>query len=137
MSRTQLVCDDGSIIVLDVHRFMCAATPEEKRLLAKATSPVLDIGCGPGRHVLALAYSGKIALGIDPAPSAVALAHHRGATVIQRSVFEHLPATGRWNSVLLLDGNIGIGGDPVALLTRVAELLSTAVSRSSSSRLPE
>jgi hypothetical protein len=35
-----------------------------------------------------------------------------------------VPGTGRWSTVLLADGNIGIGGDPGALLQRVAELLA-------------
>jgi hypothetical protein len=38
-------------------------------------------------------------------------------------VFGHLPGTGRWATVLLADGNIGIGGDPAALLRRAAGLL--------------
>ncbi len=40
-----------------------------------------------------------------------------------RSVFDRVPGAGRWRTALLLDGNIGIGGDPAALLRRVAELL--------------
>jgi hypothetical protein len=40
-----------------------------------------------------------------------------------RDVFGRVPGAGRWMTVLLADGNIGIGGDPVALLRRVAELL--------------
>ena len=40
--------------------------------------------------------------------------------MLQRSVFETLPGEGRWRTVLLLDGNIGIGGDPVRLLRRCA-----------------
>jgi hypothetical protein len=39
-------------------------------------------------------------------------------------VFDRVPATGRWMTVLLADGNIGIGGDPAALLRRMAELLA-------------
>ena len=31
--------------------------------------------------------------------------------VLHRSVFDRLPGTGRWGTVLLLDGNLGIGGD--------------------------
>jgi hypothetical protein len=42
--------------------------------------------------------------------------------VLQRSVFQRLPAEGRWRTVLLADGNIGIGGDPVRLLTRCRDL---------------
>jgi hypothetical protein len=41
-----------------------------------------------------------------------------------RDVFGRVPGTGRWATVLLADGNIGIGGDPVALLRRVTELLT-------------
>ena len=37
---------------------------------------------------------------------------------LRRSVFDPLPGEGRWGIVLLLDGNVGIGGDPVALLRR-------------------
>ncbi|MFC0057660.1 class I SAM-dependent methyltransferase [Streptomyces actinomycinicus] len=42
---------------------------------------------------------------------------------LRRSVFEPLPGEGRWGTVLLMDGNIGIGGDPRTLLDRVARLL--------------
>jgi hypothetical protein len=38
-------------------------------------------------------------------------------------VFRPLPGEGRWATALLLDGNVGIGGDPVALLRRLRELL--------------
>ncbi len=34
-----------------------------------------------------------------------------------------MPGAGRWRTVLLADGNIGIGGDPAALLRRVLALL--------------
>lgn len=84
---------------------------------------MIDVGCGPGRHVLALAERGLITLGIDITPWAVAAARARGVSVLQRSVFDHVPGVGRWRTALLLDGNIGIGGDPVVLLARVAELL--------------
>jgi SAM-dependent methyltransferase len=84
---------------------------------------VLDVGGGPGRHVLALAERGVVALGIDITPAAVDLARRRGAPVLARSVFDRVPGAGRWSSALLLDGNLGIGGHPAALLERVASLL--------------
>ena len=43
---------------------------------------------------------------------------------LRRSVFDELPGEGRWPTVLLIDGNIGIGGDPVRLLRRVRELVA-------------
>src|SRR5205085_797765 len=82
------------------------------------------VGCGPGRLVLGLARRGEVALGVDPAPAACALARNRGAAVLQRSVFDPLPGQGRWRTVLLADGNIGIGGDPARLLRRCRELLA-------------
>ena len=84
---------------------------------------VLDVGCGPGRHVLALARRGHLALGVDIAPAAVRLARRRGAPVIEASVFARIPGTGTWGSALLLDGTIGIGGAPGALLGRLRQLL--------------
>jgi SAM-dependent methyltransferase len=95
----------------------------DQRVLDHAPGPVLDVGCGPGRHVVALAERGVPALGIDVTACVLNVARLRGASVIERSVFERVPAAGRWASVLLLDGNIGIGGDPVALLDRVHRLL--------------
>jgi hypothetical protein len=72
---------------------------------------------------MALVESGRLAMGVDVAPSAVDIATKRGAPVLLRSVFERIPAAGRWASALLLDGNIGIGGSPHALLVRLTELL--------------
>jgi hypothetical protein len=43
---------------------------------------------------------------------------------LHRSVFDPLPGRGRWATVLLADGNIGIGGLPRRLLLRCAELLA-------------
>jgi hypothetical protein len=57
-------------------------------------------------------------------PAAVEIARGRGVLVIERSVFGDVPAAGSWRTALLLDGNIGIGGSPARLLTRVAALLA-------------
>ena len=71
----------------------------------------------------ALAERGHLALGIDVVPEAVRMTRARGGVAIVRDVFEQVPGEGRWSTVLLADGNIGIGGDPHALLTRVRGLL--------------
>ncbi len=114
--------DDGRRLPLDPHRWHGEPSPLEQRLVAGLDGPVLDVGCGPGRILTALSRLGVAALGVDPAPGAVGLARRRGARVLQRSVFDPLPGHGGWRSVLLLDGNIGIGGDPVRLLRRCREL---------------
>lgn len=57
-------------------------------------------------------------LGIDVSLSTVAVTTGRGGRALCRSVFDTLPAEGQWGTALLLDGNIGIGSDPVRLLQR-------------------
>ncbi|MGH9010845.1 MAG: DUF2064 domain-containing protein [Acidimicrobiia bacterium] len=122
--RPVLRADDGTALPLDPLRWHADLSPQEETLLAAMVGPVLDVGCGPGRLVLGIARQGKVALGVDPAPAAVALARDRGATVLQRSIFDPLPAAGRWRTIVLADGNIGIGGDPARLLRRCRELLA-------------
>lgn len=100
------------------------ATDEDMAMLEGVRPAVLDIGCGPGRIAAALAESGMASLGIDVSPSALTTASSLGAIVLERSVFDPLPGEGRWATVLLLDGNIGIGGDPTRLLGRLRELLA-------------
>src|SRR5207249_2951296 len=99
------------------------AAQVDRHALTRAVGPVLDIGCGPGRHVVALAEMGVPVLGIDVTADALAAARTRGALVLERSVFDRVPGAGRWGTALLLDGNLGIGGEPVMLLSRVASLL--------------
>ncbi len=117
---------DGRVLRLDVGRWMGATDRVDEDVLDRAVGPVLDVGCGPGRHVGALHRRGVETLGVDLSPTAVALARRRGAPVVQQSVFDALPGHGRWRTALLLDGSVGIGGDPVALLRRVRELLHPA-----------
>ena len=92
-------------------------------LLDLCCGPTLDVGCGPGRMTQLLAERGAIVLGIDVVPEAVWQTRDRGVAAILRDVFERVPAEGRWQTVLLADGNLGIGGDPVRLLQRIGELL--------------
>jgi SAM-dependent methyltransferase len=86
--------------------------------------PTLDVGCGPGRLTAALALGGTPTLGIDLSPAAVRLARARGAMALCRDVFGPLPGAGRWQHLLLADGNVGIGGDPARLLARCRGLLA-------------
>ncbi|WES65355.1 methyltransferase domain-containing protein [Microbacter sp. GSS18] len=93
-------------------------------ILGAAEGPLLDVGCGPGRMVRAAAAKSSAALGIDVSADAVWRARAAGTPALVRSIFERLPLEGRWRTVLLLDGNIGIGGDPDALLRRCRDLLA-------------
>jgi SAM-dependent methyltransferase len=92
-------------------------------ILERGEGPVIDLGCGPGRMVRAAMSTGRHALGIDVSASAVELARSAGLPVLQASLFDALPDEGEWGQALLLDGNLGIGGDVVALLRRATALV--------------
>ncbi|WP_245607076.1 class I SAM-dependent methyltransferase [Pseudonocardia spinosispora] len=111
-------------IALPVRRWRADANRSDRWLLRACQGPTVDLGCGPGRLVAALAERGVPALGVDSSDVAIRLCRARGAVALRRDVFEPLPGEGRWHHALLADGNIGIGGDPVALLHRVRGLLS-------------
>jgi SAM-dependent methyltransferase len=97
--------------------------PGDTSLVERCQGPTLDVGSGPGRLTVALAERGIPALGIDVTPDAVQLARSAGALTLLRDVFGRVPGAGRWRTVLLTDGAIGIGGDPAALLRRIGDLL--------------
>ncbi|MFG2990211.1 class I SAM-dependent methyltransferase [Streptomyces sp. NPDC048257] len=113
---------DGWLLPLDVERWCAEPDEADEGVLARCAGSVLDIGCGPGRLVATLAARGQRALGVDVTPEAVARTTRAGGSAVCRSVFDPLPGEGRWGTVLLIDGNIGIGGDPAALLRRAAGL---------------
>jgi SAM-dependent methyltransferase len=122
-SRLRLLDTRGTPIrSVDTSRW-AALRPGDTGLLARCGGATLDVGCGPGRLTAALAEAGHPALGVDISAEAVRQARHRGAAALRRCVFGPLPGEGRWRRVLLADGNIGIGGDPVRLLRRCARLL--------------
>jgi SAM-dependent methyltransferase len=114
--------EDGRRRAVRLERFVGRASPADEAVLARAAGPVLDVGCGPGRVLAALKRRRVEALGIDVSPAAVELARARGGRALCRSVFAPLPDEGAWSTVLLLDGNVGIGGAPVRMLRRAAEL---------------
>lgn len=95
---------------------------------APADAAVLDLGCGPGRHSAHLARRGRRVVGIDTSPAAVLLTRTRGVHAVRADALGPLPdgpqhGPAGWHAVLLLDGNIGIGGDPLLLLRRARDLL--------------
>ncbi|MFD7286583.1 class I SAM-dependent methyltransferase [Streptomyces sp. NPDC059863] len=117
---------DGWLLPLEVERWCAEPDSADLTVLERCRGTVLDIGCGPGRLVAALASRGRPSLGIDISPAAVARAVRTGGSALVRSVFDPLPREGGWHTALLMDGNIGIGGDPQALLSRLTGVVGTA-----------
>ncbi|WP_067505791.1 bifunctional 2-polyprenyl-6-hydroxyphenol methylase/3-demethylubiquinol 3-O-methyltransferase UbiG [Actinoplanes sp. TFC3] len=119
-----IVHDDvGVAHRLDAADWFRVHLPGDRALLQRCAGATLDVGCGPGRLTRVLNRLGHPALGIDISAEAVRLARSWGATALRRDVFASLPGHGRWRHLLLADGNIGIGGDPLRLLRRCRELL--------------
>lgn len=117
---------DGRLKDLPVHCWLGgrgADTRFDQAVVGLCRGPTIDLGCGPGRLVARLVQRGTPALGVDLSATAVQLARSSGAPALLRDVFEPLPGAGRWHTVLLADGNVGLGGDPKKVLRRAAELL--------------
>jgi SAM-dependent methyltransferase len=108
---------------LPVHDWIRSPDAGDLALLDRCVGATIDVGCGPGRLTAELMARGMVVLGIDVVAEAVDQTVGRGGTALCRDVFGRVPGEGRWSTALLADGNIGIGGDPMALLTRVRELL--------------
>ena len=113
----------GATLEVDLGRWTRPADHVDEMVVARCEAPVLDIGCGPGRMVAALQRSGRAALGIDISAVAVAVGRRAGGQVLRRDLALPLAGEGRWGTTLLLDGNIGIGGDVPALLRRCRQIV--------------
>ncbi|GAA2084764.1 class I SAM-dependent methyltransferase [Aeromicrobium halocynthiae] len=119
-----LLQSDGRTKPLSVDRWQQPPDLHDHRLfLDDVHDETVDVGCGPGRLVGALSARGIRSLGIDISGEAVRQTRDRGARAVQGDIIGGLHGVGQWDRALLADGNIGIGGDPVTLLHRVADLL--------------
>ncbi|KAA1251299.1 SAM-dependent methyltransferase [Mycobacterium simiae] len=131
--------DDGELRPLPTHRWLGSRSAEQvvapdevdetfdeafdEAVAQMCSGPTIELGCGPARLVARLVQRGVPALGIDRSAAAVRLAGRGGAPVLLGDVFEPLPGVGSWQTVLLVDGNVGLGGDPLRILGRASELL--------------
>ena len=122
---TRLQLADGRTVPLHPARWHGTPDRADRWLLSRCHGATIDLGCGPGRLVRALLDRGLVALGVDNSAHAIEHCARRGAPVVRRDLFGPLPGEGTWRHVLLADGNIGIGGNPLALLRRAAALLHT------------
>jgi SAM-dependent methyltransferase len=116
--------EDGALLPLPVQRWAGPVTSGDETLLGRVRGPVLDVGCGPGRLTAALHQRGFDVLGLDVIEEIPVLVRQAGAPLAVGSVFHDVPREGEWRTVLLADGNIGIGGDPSRLLRRIRTLLA-------------
>ena len=106
--------DDGRVRQLPVRSWLGGHHADrnfDNTVLRLCVGPTIDLGCGPGRLVARLVERGVPALGVDQSAT-----RHLGMAGLR-------PFPGRWQTVLLADGNVGLGGDPWRMLRRAGELL--------------
>jgi SAM-dependent methyltransferase len=87
--------------------------------------PVLDLGAGAGRASLYLHERGLPVTAVDASPGAVEVCRRRGVGDVRLGDVNDPPADQPWAGVLLLCGNLGLGGSWEGnrrLLSRLAEL---------------
>ena len=98
---------DTSIYFSEPHEW-----PEpEQELLGLVKSPVLDVGCGAGRHSLYLQQKGFSVYALDNSPGAIATCLQRGVKqAILASAFNIPNNLPKFSSILLFGNNFGIGG---------------------------
>lgn len=99
----------------------------ERELLPLVTvGPVLDLGAGAGRAALHLQERGLAVTAVDASPGAVQVCRLRGIADVHLGDVNDPPSDQSWAAVLLLCGNLGLGGSwdgNRRLLTRLAELV--------------
>lgn len=105
--------DDGCIFASDAARYLSPPermNPLNRWALQQARGRVLDVGCGAGRHALALAGLGHEVIGIDPSPGAVEVSRARGVTAFRGSIAAPPPGIGEFDTLLMLGNNLGLLG---------------------------
>lgn len=120
----RMVTACGRDLAPDAARWFLPADAADRCALEGLDGPVLDIGSGPGRIVAHLIDEGIAALGVDIGTHAARWSSAMGVPMLHQSIFDPIPASGSWAGAVLMDGNIGIGGAPDALLARVREVLA-------------
>lgn len=105
--------DDGFINANDAARYFAGPeqwSPLERWAVEQASGRVLDVGCGAGRHALALSAAGHEVVGLEPSPGVVAVARHRGVNAAEGSLLGIPSELGRFDTILLLGNNVGLLG---------------------------
>ena len=100
--------------------------PWDRELLPLATEgPVLDLGAGAGRAALYLQERGLSVTAVEASPGAAEVCRRRGVRDVRLGDLNDPPTDQTWATVLLLCGNLGLGGTwqgNRSLLTRLAEI---------------
>jgi len=121
--------DDGLVTVSDAARYF--GGPEtwpstERWACESAVGRVLDVGCGAGRHALALAARGHDVIGLEPSAGAVEVARGRGVCTVPGSIDNPPVGLERFDTLLLAGSNLGLLGSRQAARSVLGALAAMA-----------
>ena len=111
-----VVCSGAESLDLDLERWSGDADPVDLLVVSRCEPPVVDLGCGPGRMLGRTEPVRSAGLGHRHVGGRGADQSRPGGSGTASPVSERLPAEGRWGTVLLVDSNVGMGGDVEGLL---------------------
>jgi SAM-dependent methyltransferase len=117
--------DDGFLGVTDARIYFSEPLewgPLELRACEQARGRVLDVGCGAGRHSVAMIDSGHDVTGLEPSTGAARVASGRGVPVIEKRLDQL--SEGTYDTIVMLGNNLALLGGPasaVATLRRLAD----------------
>ena len=94
--------------------------------LERANGRVLDVGCGPGRHLAALQAGGADVTGVDPSELLVTICHERGLSAVVGALPDLPRDLGAFDTLLLLGNNLGLLGSREQAAAVLAGLAAVA-----------
>lgn len=118
--------DDGHVRVNDGARYLAPSWGVlDEWVYDRVRGRVLDVGCGAGRHAVALQDRGVEVVGLDPSRGAIDVCRRRGLREAVVGTVDDVPDAAAFDTLLLLGNNVGLLGGRdtgAALLDRLARL---------------
>jgi SAM-dependent methyltransferase len=121
------VCNGQEEHQLDLGFYLAPkADTLEEALLAHAVGHCLDIGCGAGRILRYLRAKSYAVKGIDIDPQLIQLCRELGDSPVHQTSWETMGELGRFDTFMLLNRSIGIGGNLAGVKRLLARCAASA-----------
>jgi SAM-dependent methyltransferase len=103
--------DDGFVTAVDMALYLQPPDPAdtvETMVIERAAGRVLDVGCGGGRHAVAMAARGLAVVGADTSAAAVAVCRSQGVDARIGSALHPGDPGGGFDTIVLAGQNLGL-----------------------------